>query len=260
MSTIRAGAGQSFTTYLEGAPAGVTNWQLRVYNTTDAVVSGPALDDHTTLASGVTSTAVSPTEVLYAAELTAPVPTVGYVADADGDYVYLVAWMSSGVESEPDTLLVTLLVATYTTPGAVREELGVDSSVLTNSAATRLIVDAEDVIDSMLGSWWADENTGRKVTPADVEQWQAAKLDRATAKMATAIYRNPKLITGQQYNRIKGPDFEREGPTGAVIGSAIVTLLDDSGLRRLGGRATLGRRTLRPSHDKFLRTTRHFGA
>jgi hypothetical protein len=149
--------------------------------------------------------------------------------------------------------------ATYTTPSAVRKELGITASVLSDTAAAKLIADAEDVIDSMLGAWYPDETTGRKIVRGVVLEWQWAKLDRATAKLAAAVYGSPNLISGREYNRIKGPDFEREGPRGAAIGAQIITLLDDSGLRRLTGRVMSCRRSMRPDYARFLSATRHDG-
>lgn len=149
--------------------------------------------------------------------------------------------------------------AIYTTPAIVRRELGIDLGALSDTAAAKLIADAEDVIDGMLGAWYPDETTGRKITRGEVLEWQWAKLDRATAKLAAVIYSNPQLIRGREYNRIKGPDFEREGPRGAAIGSQIVTLLDDSGLRRLTGHTAVCRRSMRPHYRRFLTATRHDG-
>lgn len=151
--------------------------------------------------------------------------------------------------------------ATYSTPTAVRTELGVTVSVLSDVAAAKLIADAEDVVDGMLGAWLPDETTGRKIVRGDVEEWQWRALDRATAKMAALVYGNPGLLSTVQYDRIKGPDFERSGRVGTAVGSSVVALLDQSGLRRLTGRAVAcrGYGYLRPDYRRFLTATRHAG-
>lgn len=127
MAEITATAARTFTTYLEGAPEGITDWQVRIYDTADNVVVGPAIDDLDTVTAGVTETQVNPDEVLYATTLTAPTPAADYEPDADGRYLYTVAWMSGGVESEPDVLFVTTLVV-FATLDQLALRLGKSSS------------------------------------------------------------------------------------------------------------------------------------
>jgi hypothetical protein len=130
MATINATAGMSTTLYLDGAPAGIEDWQVRVYDNTGAVVLGPALDDLDTLTEGVAQTTVAPGEVQYNVTLTAPDPAVGYEPDDDGNYPYTVDWMSDGQASDPDVLLVSLMPDLTTAVGRFRLELGdLDSSV-----------------------------------------------------------------------------------------------------------------------------------
>lgn len=128
----------------------------------------------------------------------------------------------------------------YTTPTALRTFLDVTSTVLSDPQAETLIEDAEDAIDEMLGGWPIDESTGRKIVQADVEAWQWSKLGRATVKLAAAIYQQPELLTRARWNREKGPDFEFEGPRGSVASSSVMLPLNQSGLRRLTGRAFPG--------------------
>lgn len=135
----------------------------------------------------------------------------------------------------------------YATAQDLRTQLGVlNPSGLSDDVAEALILEAEDEIDRLLGGWPVDETTGRKITEADVEAWQWAKLQRATLLLAQALYAQPDLLTRQSYRRSKGPDFEFEDPIGAGKVSRVVSVLDDSGLRRLAGRAVPGRRRRYP--------------
>lgn len=128
----------------------------------------------------------------------------------------------------------------YTTPDAVRAELGIDDTVLTDPAATRLIGTAETLIDEQLGSWWVDEDSGRKIVQTDVDAWRWSKLSDATTYLAARLYEHPEVLE-QQYASLSGPDFARSGPIGSAVFTAEITaLLNASGLRRPGGRARSG--------------------
>lgn len=190
--------------------------------------------------------------------------SVGLEAGADR---YQAQWRTASAGPWVDDDEITLIASphgTYTTPRALRLELNMaedDTDTLSDAAATKLILDAEDAIDAMLGVGylWVDEDTGRKVVEADVEAWQWSKLDRSTAKMAAAIYRSPTMLGGQQYDKITGPDFSREGLRGSAVGSQITALLDDSRLRRLTSRAGNGGQRMRDGYARFLAATRHDG-
>lgn len=127
----------------------------------------------------------------------------------------------------------------YATANALRSQLGVTVDAMGDTAAEALILEAEDFTDRQLGGWPIDETTGRKIVEADVEAWQWSKLNRAVLLLAAELYATPTLLTRARYRREKGPDFEFEDPisTGGIL-SRYNGLLDDSGLRRLGGRAT----------------------
>ena len=131
----------------------------------------------------------------------------------------------------------------YTTAALLRTELDVDSTTLPDEAAEKLIVDAEDWIDSMLGGWPVDDTTGRKIDQDDILAWQWEKLTRATTQVAAAIYNAPTLLTTSRYRKESGPDFSVEDPIGGGALAPAITLLNASGLRRLTGRAVAGRRT-----------------
>jgi hypothetical protein len=148
----------------------------------------------------------------------------------------------------------------YTTAAAVLRDLG-QSSGAASAKINAAILDAEEMIDGMLGAWWPDETTGRKIVEGRVMPYQWDKLDRATAKLAARIYRDPQLLTRRDYETIKGPDFERTGGRGAVaVDGSILALLDASGLRRLTGRAVYCRDAyMRPDYKRFLTATRHDG-
>lgn len=129
----------------------------------------------------------------------------------------------------------------YATASELRTALAVNISALPDAAAETLILEAEDFTDSLLGGWPIEETTGRKIDESDVEAWQWSKLKRATLLLAVEIYGNPELLRRGRYRREKGPDFEFEDPLGGGVLSRYLTVLNDSGLRRLGGRALSGR-------------------
>lgn len=125
-----------------------------------------------------------------------------------------------------------VVTTTYATVQELRDEIVLTDDQLTDQEAKRIILDAEDYIDDELGLWTPNETTGRKIVQADVEAWQWAKLRRATVKLAAALHGNPKL-TAQRFRRQKGPDFEVDGPMGSPLPTTVISLLDQSGLRRL---------------------------
>lgn len=125
----------------------------------------------------------------------------------------------------------------YTTPDAVRGELGLSMDDLPDDAAVALIRDAEDAIDARLGFRLVDPDTGRKVVQADVEPWQWDKLSAATVKLAALIHSDPTVVDGPQWQSVTGPDFATVGPLGPSVGRRVINLLNASGLRRMGGRA-----------------------
>lgn len=128
----------------------------------------------------------------------------------------------------------------YATASELRTELGVNNTMLPDAAANALILEAEDFTDSLLGGWPIDETTGRKIEQSDVEAWQWTKLKRAVLLLAAELYSTPTLLQRPRYRREKGPDFEFEDPLGGGILSRYLAVLNDSGLRRAGGRATAG--------------------
>lgn len=153
----------------------------------------------------------------------------------------------------------------YCTSNELRTELGLNAEALPDPIAIAKIQDAEDLIDRLLGGWaWGEEeSTGRKVVQGDVMPWQWAKLIRATVKLSARIYQQPDLLD-QTYQTVSGPDFSFSGPKGGalvhMIGVQVLALLDDSGLRRIAGRARQGRRhRIKGTYERFLRATRHDG-
>lgn len=124
----------------------------------------------------------------------------------------------------------------YATIVGLRALLGVDNVALPDPRALELLEDAEDVIDDLLGARPVDDTTGRKVVVGEVEGWQAAKLARATLKVAARLYREPGLVSQQRWDREKGPDFEVQGRLGNMFGDDVGRVLDASGLRVLSTR------------------------
>jgi hypothetical protein len=148
----------------------------------------------------------------------------------------------------------------YCTVDALRGELGVDASVLPDATAAGIIEDAEDAIDRLLGGWQPDQSSGRKILVSLVQPWQWAKLGRATLKLAVAVYNDPELLKRREWTSISGPDFSVSGAAGGAIATEILAILDDSGLRRIAGRARPGGLTgMRPDYQRFLNATRHDG-
>ena len=135
----------------------------------------------------------------------------------------------------------------YATASELRTALGVNNTVLPDAAAEELILEAEDFTDALLGGWEIDTTTGRKITEADVDAWQWSKLNRAVLLLAAELYADGSLLRRARYRREKGPDFEFEDPLGGGVLSRYLNVLDDSGLRRLGGRATPRARTAIPN-------------
>ena len=130
----------------------------------------------------------------------------------------------------------------YATATELRSAVGASLSELPDARAEAVILEAEDFTDGLLGGWPIDETTGRKIVEADVEAWQWSKLNRAVLLLAAELYASPDVLRRARYRREKGPDFEFEDPLGGGVLSRYLTVLDDSGLRRLGGRARPGRR------------------
>lgn len=129
----------------------------------------------------------------------------------------------------------------YATATELREALGVTLTELPDTRADAVILEAEDFTDSLLGGWPPDEASGRKIVEDQVEAWQWSKLNRAVLLLAVELYGTPTLLQRQRYRREKGPDFEFEDPLGGGTLSRFMAVLNDSGLRMLGGRATHGR-------------------
>ena len=134
------------------------------------------------------------------------------------------------------------MTVVYATAADLRAALGVSLSELPDARAEAVILEAEDFTDGLLGGWPIDEDTGRKIVEADVEAWQWSKLNRAVLLLAAELYASPDVLRRARYRREKGPDFEFEDPLGGGVLSRYLTVLDDSGLRRLSGRARPGRR------------------
>lgn len=124
---------------------------------------------------------------------------------------------------------------TYTDEDAIRTTIGVDDEVLDDDAAETLGVQAEDVIDEMLGAGWPDEDTGRKIVEADVDDWQWEKLGRATAAAAKFLYQHPDWLSEQRYSSVGG-DVSGAQRVGSPMPEVSI-ILNQSGLRRLTGTA-----------------------
>lgn len=93
-------------------------------------------------------------------------------------------------------------------------------------ALTALLERAERDVDAFLGPLPPRAETGLKLDPSALEDWEAAALSRAVC--AQAEYRlltgESKLAAGGAVKREKGPDFEREFDTaaGSPPGSSLI--------------------------------------
>lgn len=125
----------------------------------------------------------------------------------------------------------------YSTAALVRTELGYSSQQLSDAAAEKVIEEAEDAVDGLMGGWVPSAATGRKIIEADVEPWQWNKLRRATTILAAKMVLEPDLLEGQQWRSVSGPDFSFSGPLTGRFPSRVIDLLSDSSLRKLTGQA-----------------------
>lgn len=231
MPTVRPSTTLTASTTADPGLTGSLRFRL-VNVVTRATVLGP-----TTV--GVAESVDTPG--FYAVTYTAPA-TAGTYAEG-WDVPPDPAWF------DDDELIVTLTATVpvgsggatepiYTTADALRAELGVNNTTLTDDAAIALIQDAEDAIDSLLGAWPVNFTTGRKILSTNVLSFQWNKLSRATAKLAAALYRDPNALTGRQWKSIRGPDFAFSGPLAGTLPAAALLILNQSGLRRLTTQAT----------------------
>ncbi len=110
MATLYALAGEPFVTELTGAPAGITDWEIRVYEAWEGSGSDQVGDPFT---SPIDEVEVGDTgDVVYTASPIAPTPPEAAAVDVNGRVWYTVVWESGGESSDPDILLVGPLPAT----------------------------------------------------------------------------------------------------------------------------------------------------
>lgn len=146
---------------------------------------------------------------------------------------YRIQWQDvSGHAFNSDPAYFPSPAGAYTTVGALRSELGLDDTQLSDAQATKLCEDASDLIDELLGARPVDETTGRKVVESDEEAWRWIKLTRAALKLAVRLHSQPKL-TEMLWRKVRGPDFWFEDPSGSEFGQDVEALLNQSGFRRL---------------------------
>lgn len=192
---------------------------------------------------------------IYTVTRTAPLDHGQYsVVFDDDDGTFLNDDLTVNGSGAPE--VVPSLAGHYTSPEALRTTLNVTEVVLSDAAATELILQSEDLIDEMLGAWPIDDTSGRKIVEDDVEAWQFAKLQRATNLLAAAIYRDPDMATRAQFKSQSGPDFSFSGRIGGEVSTVVLLPLNQSGLRRLGGRVGPGRSS---RYDRFFDARRHDG-
>lgn len=114
------------------------------------------------------------------------------------------------------------------------------SGDLPDPKAEALLEAASDQVDGMLGARAINADTGRRVTESQVYPWQYARIKSATIKIASTLFSNPEILTEQQFDRVKGPDFETQGPIrkgASIFGDEVIHLVAGSCLAVLSGRA-----------------------
>lgn len=142
------------------------------------------------------------------------------------------------------TVAPPALTTTYATVQQLRDEMQIDDEQLTDMEAKRLILQAEDITDSLLGAWPIDTTTGRKIRQTAVLSWQWSKLQRFTTSLAGRLQTDAQFARsmdgGDLWDEYQGPDFSVRGRRSgeSLIGSTSMTLLNASGLRRLTSVAT----------------------
>lgn len=130
----------------------------------------------------------------------------------------------------------------YTTAAALRKALGeLSAEVLPDADAIDLIERAEDLVDDRLGNRPIDEDTGRKVVPADEDTWRVEKLAKATLEIAGVLYRDPGVESRQRVRSVSG-DVSTSSPYGPAYGERAESLLSASGLAVRFARASNRRR------------------
>jgi hypothetical protein len=133
----------------------------------------------------------------------------------------------------------------YAAPSDLRAELDVDEAALSDDAAERLLRQAEDLVDELVGWGVVDEASGRLLVMADLHDWQGRNVRDATVAIAATLHRDPAAFHGARYSSVSGPDFSRSGPIAGGVSPVgrdarrrAARLLARAGLRVTGARAT----------------------
>ncbi len=135
--------------------------------------------------------------------------------------------------SAPVQSPATSTAGAYSTPALLRDALGVDAATLPDDDADRIIRTASVLVDRELGARIHDATTGRKVTQADVTDWQWQAIVDATTALAAILFQRPDVASGQRWKTVRGPDFEMSGlaTSGAAFyGAEVEALIAQSGL------------------------------
>jgi hypothetical protein len=129
----------------------------------------------------------------------------------------------------------------YATVEGLRSKLGLTAEVLDDDEATEVLTTACVLVDERLGNRQVDPETGRKVDPEAIEQWQAEKLAAATLELAKLLFEDPGLASRQRARFISG-DVSVNGLYGPAYGELFAALLNQSGLVVNTARMSGGRR------------------
>lgn len=231
MTLIPILPGAAFTSTATGADTGLVGTiSVEIISTTDPF---PVFLAETT--SGIAET---------------PADSAIYVFNGNGPTVggpYNLIWRDGSGHQAIDQLVVSGTIsddytgAYYTTADRLRTEAGVNDTTLTDDAAVPFLADASDIIDDLLGGYFPDQTTGRKIAEADVDAWRWDTIVRAATKVAAQLYTSPDTFNAQQWKSVSGPDFSFSGPLTSPTPRIVLMLLNRSGLRRMTGR-NVGRR------------------
>lgn len=136
----------------------------------------------------------------------------------------------------------------YATVAELRASTSIpDAPPPSDDTLAELIVEAEDLVDRLVGPRSVDTVSGRKWDAAaghGLTTAQRTLLTRATVLLAVALYEDPTSFLLPTVGTEKGPDFERTVPLQGrePIGTAVLVraaeLLGNAGLRVLTARLT----------------------
>jgi hypothetical protein len=202
---------------------------------------GPWIEDDTQGLSPLDSNPLKPAkrDLTFTSEL----------AEAFFRLIFLDSKDQESTPTDPVYFTAPSASTSYAQPGDLRAKVGMSAEALPDTEAAQFISEAEDLIDERLGVRPVDPDSGRKVVPAEEDEWRIAKLRDATLEVAAVIFRDPD-VAARQRARFTSGDVSVSGPYGAAFGERADALLNQSGLRVNRARMSGSVRRLRTRHFK----------